>query len=507
MTQHFYDGQIRRYITQMVRLMSNFSYKDSNGKLIKIPVMYGDLTRQVANIIRDNSENKIPSAPRMAVYVSGLEQDRTRTSDPSFVQKTQIRERLYDENNNEYLNFQGRNFTVEKLMPSPYTLKLNVDIWTTNTDQKLQILEQVLVLFRPSFEIQTTDNYIDWTSLSVVNLEGINFSSRNIPVGVDSEIDVAQLSFSTPIYISPPVKVKKLGVIQNIITSIFDEANGNINLGIAGPDLLAWTDGSTEFESVRSTTGGAGDEETVVDYGEFPNTGTGEMDINAKFRSKELANNRIVSHTSHQNYGLYVLGNEAQVVDKGTVGTVNWRELFNIWPGTYVADVSRILLRTTDTGNNIVGTITLNPLDETRVHINWDLDTLPDDSVVEGPARASNAWTSFDYIIDPLRFDPNQDKSVGIRLLLLSDVGNRKNADGADAWKNTDGSDFVASENDVVEWDGTQWHIVLDASDTFDTVYMSNLNTGYQYKWTGFEWVKSYEGEYSNGAWELDLPG
>ena len=79
--QHFYDGQIRRYITQIVRLMSNFSYKDGKGKLTEIPVMYGDLTRQVANIIRENSENKIPSAPRMAVYITGIEQDLNRMAD------------------------------------------------------------------------------------------------------------------------------------------------------------------------------------------------------------------------------------------------------------------------------------------------------------------------------------------------------------------------------------------------------------------------------------------
>jgi len=210
---HYYDAQIRRYVTQMVRLLSNFGYKDSQGNIVKIPVMYGDLTRQVANIIRDNSENKVPSAPRIAVYISGLEQDRERTSDPSFVSKVQIRERLYDDDNQEYLNSQGRNYTVERLMPAPYTLKLTADIWASNTDQKLQILEQLLVLFRPSFEIQTTDNYIDWTSLSVVNLDGVTFSSRSIPVGVDSEIDVAQLQFSTPIYLSPPAKVKRLGVI------------------------------------------------------------------------------------------------------------------------------------------------------------------------------------------------------------------------------------------------------------------------------------------------------
>ena len=57
--QFFYDGQIRRYITQIIRLMSNFSYKDGDGGLKTIPVMYGDISRQVSHIIRDNSENKL----------------------------------------------------------------------------------------------------------------------------------------------------------------------------------------------------------------------------------------------------------------------------------------------------------------------------------------------------------------------------------------------------------------------------------------------------------------
>ena len=102
--QFFYDGQIRRYITQIVRLMSNFAYKDGKGQLTTIPVMYGDITRQVAHIIRDNSENKIPSAPRMAVYVTSLEMDRTRTADATFISKINVRERAFDENNKEYLN-------------------------------------------------------------------------------------------------------------------------------------------------------------------------------------------------------------------------------------------------------------------------------------------------------------------------------------------------------------------------------------------------------------------
>ena len=151
--QHFYDGQIRRYITQIVRLFSNFSYKDNQAKLVEVPVMYGDMTRQVASIINKNSENAIPSAPRMAAYITGLELDRNRLADSSYVNKLNLRERAYDETGKEYLNAKGKNYTVERLMPTPYNLTLNVDVWSTNTDQKLQIMEQIMMLFNPSLEL------------------------------------------------------------------------------------------------------------------------------------------------------------------------------------------------------------------------------------------------------------------------------------------------------------------------------------------------------------------
>src|SRR6056300_822512 len=288
--QHFYDGQIRRYITQLIRLMSNFSYKDGDGRITQIPVMYGDITRQVGHILRDNSENKIPSAPRIAVYMTGLELDRDRLADASYVGKVHLRERAYDENNNEYLNTQGKNVTVERLMPTPYTLTLNADIWTSNTEQKLQIMEQIMMLFNPSLEIQTTDNYVDWTSLSVVELSQINFSSRTIPLGTETEVDVATLGFTTPIYISPPTKVKKLGVITHIITSIFNEQTGNIDLSETMPELKAYQDGYEN--SIK-------------------------LDDNRRAVRKDTD---AVLGTTGINVDIYVLGGTAQIIERGTIG-------------------------------------------------------------------------------------------------------------------------------------------------------------------------------------------
>jgi hypothetical protein len=507
---HFYDGQIRRYLTQLIRMFSNFTVKEGDGKIKQIPVTYGDLTRQVASIIKENSENKLPTVPRMAVYITSLEIDRDRTSDSSFTSKVHVRERTFDAEGNEYLNTQGKNYTVERLMPTPYKLSINLDIWSSNTDQKLQIIEQIGMLFNPSLELQTTDNFIDWTSITTVELTNINFSSRSIPVGTESEIDIATLSFTTPIYISPPAKVKRLGVITNIITSIFNEATGSIELGLSNAQDGSGLYDSSRFtiEEIRTLTDIEGNVERVVDYGQFPNDGDGLMDINVTRRIRSNITGGSSFSTTYLNLGLYIIGNKAYIVDNGSIGNFLWRDYFAAVPlgNCYKAGISQIILTLPD-GTKIIGYITINPLDGNELTIVWDPDTLPSSTVFEGPARDPNAWSSLDYIIDPLRWDPNQAKVPGLRLLLLSKIGNDENSDGADGWKNNDGSDFVAGENDIVEWDGTRWHIIFDASSATGVAYITNLNTGSQYRWTGEFWTKSFEGEYSAGAWRVSPEG
>lgn len=69
--------------------------------------------------------------------------------------------------------------------------------------------------------------------------------------------------------------------------------------------------------------------------------------------------------------------------------------------------------------------------------------------------------------------------------------------------ENADGSDFAASINDIVEWDGTKWSRILKANEQKDEVFVTNLTTRKQYKWTGEEWILSFEGEYPDGTWRL----
>lgn len=474
---HFYDGQVRRYLNQMLRLLSHFTYKDGSGKITQVPVMYGDITRQVSSIIRDNSENKIPSAPRIGMYVTGLEQDRSRTADASYVSKVHIREREYDETNKKYLHTQGNSYTVERLMPSPYTLTVNADIWSTNTDQKLQLVEQILMLFNPSLEIQTTDNFIDWTSLSVVNLEGVTWSSRSIPQGTESEIDVSTLQFSTPIYISPPAKVKQLGVVTQIAMSIGDEERGTIETGINIPgDSILFPGWDQEApQGFKSNIGLNPDDWHLLVIG----------------TQSELVNPM----------GLQAQSELDVPTPNGTKGA--WQGILDAMPGTYRAGLSKIFLKRSDTKAPIVGYITLNPLDDRRLIVNWDEDTQPTNNLITGPTRTDG---NINAVVDPQKSIPTV--GPGTRFLITGNIGSENNVDGPDAWKNINGSDFIAEENDIIEWDGTAWHIIFDASEyEGDPIYVRNINpnSGLQFKWDGEQWLKAWEGIYEPGNWQIIL--
>ncbi len=463
---HFYEGQVRKFLTQFIRILSNFSVETGKGsdgsvQLRAVPVVYGDPTRQVANIIRNNSENALQYAPRIAAYVRELNYDRDRMQNPYHIEKQHLKERDVGADGN-YTNQLGAGYTVEKVMPSPFRLEVSADIWTTNTDQKLQIMEQILYLFNPDFEIQKSDNYIDWTSLSYVELTGVTFSSRTIPVGADSEIDVATLTFSMPIWLSPPVKVKKLGVVQKIIMSIYDD-DGGIAKGLIDGELMS-----------RSyiTPNNFG---LLVSGNQLRLLGT--TGVNVKSGGD----------------GFHTGANDPGLADPfETFGpAVNWKVLLDQY-GKVTNGTSQIRL-TQPNGNEIIGTIATTTLDDTILLFNIDSDTIP-----------SNSLTAVKKIINPATFDPGTPAN-GDRYLVINDVGDSTASFQSSVW-----GSLVASVGDIIEYNSTtsKWNVAFDASNPDSTQhYVTNLNTGIQYRWDGTEWKKSYEGIYTQGNWSIVLDG
>jgi hypothetical protein len=461
---HFYEGQVRKFLTQFIRVMSNFSVEtgkraDGQISLREVPAMYGDITRQVANIIRNNSENALQYAPRISCYVRELNYDRERMQNPYHVEKQHLRQRDIDSDGN-YTNKLGAGYTIEKVMPSPFRLNVSCDIYSSNTDQKLQILEQILYLFNPDFEIQKTDNYIDWTSLSYIELTGIQFSSRTIPVGTESEIDVATLTFSMPIWLSPPVKVKKLGVVEKIIMSVYDD-EGGMNKGLISGDLLS---------------------KSFITPNNFGLLVTGN-----KLRLLGTTGVNVKSGGP----GFYTGAKEPSNFDPfETFGPpVNWKTLIDQY-GKVTNGTSQIRL-TQPNGNEIIGTISTTTLDDTILLFSIDDDTIP-----------ANTLTSVKKIINPTTFAPTS-SATGDRYLIIDQLGDSTATQQSSTW-----GTLVASVGDIIEYDGAKWVKKFDASHPDSTQhYVTNLNTGIQYRFNGTEWVKSYEGIYTAGNWTIVIPG
>jgi hypothetical protein len=60
--------------------------------------------------------------------------------------------------------------------------------------------------------------------------------------------------------------------------------------------------------------------------------------------------------------------------------------------------------------------------DPTYIDIDWDADTLPSNTLIEGPTKTDG---TIDYIVNPIEFNPSSVKSVGTRILLLGPLGFR----------------------------------------------------------------------------------
>jgi hypothetical protein len=460
MAQFFYDKQIRRFVSQFIRVFSDF-YVEYNKKgvktLYRIPVRYADTSRNVASIIQNNSENSTNTVPMMVVYIDGIRYDRDRIQDPTYVEKRAIRERNKNPITGDYTTTQKQAFTLERLMPVPYRLILKMELWTSNIDQKLQILEQILTVFNPDLEIQNTDNYLDWTSLSYILLTDSVWSSRQIPVGSDDPLDISTLTFELPIWISTPAKLKKLGVIKRIIDSVYD-AEGDLSQAIIDESVL--TARKQYFTPM-------GYNLIILD---------GQAKLVPPYGPVNLGNNIDPPSTS--------------------VAPISWNPLLSSL-GEVINGITELHLEDELTEKYVVGTIAKHPSDPNILLFTVDPDTIP-----------TNSLPNLTSIINPRKVGPGAGlplAAIGQRYLILNTIGNLFNKDINDpiAWKNLDGTTTYANENDIIEWDGSRWAVIFDSQESKSVEYVTNTYTGIQYKWVNNNWKKSWEGYYNEGFWSI----
>jgi hypothetical protein len=237
---YYYDGQLRRYLLQFCAIFSGLQVKTGKGadgqiSTLRVPIHVGDRDRVVAGITTGNTQNRMFSLPIMAVDIQSIELAPERRKGIGMVDR-----RVTMDVGGVYPNDLK---VVHRVMPIPYNLSIELAIYASNTEQSQQILEQIMMIFDPSIQIQTTDANFDWTKLTTVELTAIN-SERNYPIGTDKRMTIWSLTFAVPIYISPPMDIRH-DIVHDIFIRIGEMSEAGVlefdEEGILVPYTDLWT--------------------------------------------------------------------------------------------------------------------------------------------------------------------------------------------------------------------------------------------------------------------------
>ena len=449
--QYFYDEQIRRYLTQFMRILGGFSVKtgkDRNGleHYIQVPVRYGDINRMAAHIMKNQSENMINTVPFISCYITDMTVSVERRTNPTHISTMQVYEKQFNHTTGTYTNDEiGNTYTIERYMPVPYDLTVQVDIWTSNTDQKFQLLEQLLVLFNPSINLKTNDNPFDWSNLTYTELVNLIWSVRQVPVGTDDIIDVAALNFTVPILINPPAKVKR----QTLINTVLNEIRR-----LKDNEQVEWN----PAEPITNK------EWVIVTF------------ENQKLQIKIDGQQAILLNQSG-----------GQTDDSGNL--LSWETMLRPF-GELRLGISNLRLRRgvdpSDFSKDIIATIdSIDPTLTNVANLSIDSDSLP-----------SATMSSINGIINPTRTAPGKGlpaATTNQRYLVLEDVPM------VAAWGATN-----AVANDIIQYNGTDWTVSF-SSISNDNGIVLNATTGTLYEWRNGQWISAIEGTYRNGWWRLYL--
>jgi hypothetical protein len=237
MINHYhYEGQLRSYLLQFCNIFAGLKVQTGKGEcdvpeFITVPITVGSRDRVVAAIMAGNTQNRPFSIPALSANIASIGLPATRKGVGVVDRKVFLKDGGV---------FPDDLQTVVRVMPIPYELGIDLNIYASNTQQLHQILEQLLMIFDPSIQIQKTDAAFDWTKLTNVTLVGIN-NEENYPAGGDRRVLTWTLNFQLPIYISAPLDIRNeyvktilihLGNLQGFQVNEFDEDGNQVPFAV-----------------------------------------------------------------------------------------------------------------------------------------------------------------------------------------------------------------------------------------------------------------------------------
>ena len=206
---YFYNETIRKTVIAFGTLFNNIKIKKfgSDGKTIsqiKVPIAYGPMQRFLARIEQQTNfdDNVAITLPRISFELTSYSYDPTRKASP-------------------ITKFTGKGSTKLKhkkiFLPVPYEIGFRLSFAAKLQDDSLQILEQILPHFQPSFSV--TVNMLE----GVEEKRDIPFTLANVAFSDEYEGDFStrrfiqyDLDFIAKTYFYSEVPTDESGVIKKV---------------------------------------------------------------------------------------------------------------------------------------------------------------------------------------------------------------------------------------------------------------------------------------------------
>ena len=143
---HFYNQIVRKNIIAFGTLFNNLTLKSTDPadgtvlEELKVPLAYGPKQKFIVRLEENASSRKVAiTLPRIYFELTGIDYDPIRKTSPLQKYKTIIADNQ-DEVRVQYV-------------PVPYNMSFELGIIAKSQDDALQITEQILPYFQPSFSI------------------------------------------------------------------------------------------------------------------------------------------------------------------------------------------------------------------------------------------------------------------------------------------------------------------------------------------------------------------
>ena len=192
-----YNKIIRKCVIGFGTLFNNIEVRKENkdGSVysrMKVPLAYGPRQKFLARLEQqaDLHQKVAITVPRLSFEMTGISYDSSRKLAPTTLT----------------LKADTNNAVKKQFTPVPYNIDFELNVISKTNDESLEIMEQILPVFQPSFQmtIKLVDDMNDFRDVPII-LNSVSYSDDYEGTFDDRKITLITMQFTVKAYIFGPV--------------------------------------------------------------------------------------------------------------------------------------------------------------------------------------------------------------------------------------------------------------------------------------------------------------